>query len=63
MDLEVQEHTHQVGLGLRIIFMHNLSILRASWVGDGGCLLLVIGSSGVDQGRVGGLGTPLSGRA
>ena len=24
---------------------------------DGGCLLSVIGSSGIDQGRVGGLGT------
>ena len=30
---------------------------------DGVCLLLVIGSSGVDQGGVGGLGTPPSGRA
>ena len=32
---------------------------------DGGCLLLVIGSSGVgvDQGGVGGPGTPPSGRA
>ena len=28
----------------------------------GGCLLLVIGSSGVDQGGVGGPGTPLSGQ-
>ena len=27
-------------------------------VGDGGCLLLVIGGSGVDQGGVGGPGTP-----
>ena len=32
-------------------------------VADGGCLLLVIGSYGVDQGGVGGLGTPPSGRA
>ena len=31
---------------------------------DGGCLLLlVIGGSGVDQGGVGGLGTPPSGQA
>ena len=30
---------------------------------DGGCLLLVIGGSGVDQGGVGGPGTPPSGRA
>ena len=30
---------------------------------DGGCLLLVIGRSGVDQGGGGGPGTPLSGRA
>ena len=30
---------------------------------DGGCLLLVIGGFGVDQGGVGGLGTPPSGRA
>ena len=30
---------------------------------DGGCLLLVIGSSGVDQGGVGGPGTPPSGQA
>ena len=30
---------------------------------DGGCLLLVIGSSGFNQGGVGGPGTPLSGRA
>ena len=30
---------------------------------DGGCLLLVIGASGVDQGRDGGPGTPLSGQA
>ena len=29
-------------------------------IADGGCLLLVIGSSGVDQGGVGGLGTPPS---
>ena len=33
------------------------------WVVDGGCLLLVIGGSGVDQGGVGGPGTPPSGRA
>ena len=32
-------------------------------VGDGGCLLLVIGSSGFDQGGVGGLGTSPSDRA
>ena len=32
-------------------------------VGDGGCLLLVIGGSGVDQGGVGGSETPPSGRA
>ena len=32
-------------------------------VGDGGCLLLEIGGSGVDQGGVGGLGTSPSGRA
>ena len=30
---------------------------------DGGFLLLVIGGSGVDQGGVGGQGTPPSGRA
>ena len=30
---------------------------------DGGCLLLVIGGSGIDQGGVGGLGTAPSGRA
>ena len=30
---------------------------------DGGCLLLVIGASGVVQGGVGGLGTTPSGRA
>ena len=30
---------------------------------DGGCLLLVIGGSGIDQGGVGGPGTPSSGRA
>ena len=30
---------------------------------DGGCLLLVIDSSDIDQGGVGGLGTPPSGRA
>ena len=30
---------------------------------DGGCLLLVIAGSGVDQGEVGGSGTPPSGRA
>ena len=30
---------------------------------DGGCLPLVIGGSGVDQGGVGGLRTPPSGRA
>ena len=30
---------------------------------DGGCLLLVIGASGVDQGGVGGPGTAPSGRA
>ena len=29
---------------------------------DGGCLPLVIGGSGVDQGGVGGPGTPPSGR-
>ena len=32
-------------------------------VGDGGCLLLVIGGSGVDQGGVGGPGSPPSGLA
>ena len=32
-------------------------------VGDGGCLLLVIGGSGIDQGGVGGPGTSPSGRA
>ena len=32
-------------------------------VGDGGCLFLVIGGSCVDQGGVGGPGTPPSGRA
>ena len=32
-------------------------------VGDGGCLLLVIGGSGVDQGGVGCPETPPSGRA
>ena len=31
-------------------------------VGDGGCLLLEIGGSGVDQGGVGGLGLPPSTR-
>ena len=30
---------------------------------DGDCLLLVIDGSGVEQGGVGGLGTPPSGRA
>ena len=30
---------------------------------DGGCLLLVIGGFGVDQGEVGGPVTPASGRA
>ena len=30
---------------------------------DGGCLHLVIGGSGIDQGEVGGPGTPPSGRA
>ena len=30
---------------------------------DGGCLLLVIGGSGVDQGGVGGPGTAALGRA
>ena len=30
---------------------------------DGGCLLLMIGGSGVDQGGVRGPGTPQSGRA
>ena len=33
------------------------------WVGDWGCLLLVIGGFGVDQGGVGGPRTPLSGQA
>ena len=33
------------------------------WVVDGGCLLLVIGASGVVQGGVGGPGTAPSGRA
>ena len=31
-------------------------------VGDGECLLLVIGGSGLDQGGVEGPGTPTSGR-
>ena len=30
---------------------------------DGVCLLLVIGGSGIDQGDVGGPGTPTSGQA
>ena len=63
MEFGVREHHHQVGLGLRI-FLCMISLLRGlPWVGDGGCLLLVIGGSGVDQGGVGGPGTPPSGRA
>ena len=41
-----------------------ISLLRRlPGVVDGGCLLLVIGVPGVDQGGVGGPGTPPSGRA
>ena len=61
--MEVREHSHQVGLGQRLIFMYNMSILGASWGWDGVCLLLVIGGSVVDQGGVGGLGTLPSGQA
>ena len=64
MELEVREHHHQVGLGLRIIFMYYyMSIWGLAGVVDGGCLLQVIGSSCIDQGGVGGPGTSPSGRA
>ena len=43
--------------------MYNMSIRGPPGVVDDGCLLLVIGGSGVDQGGVRGPGTPQSGRA
>ena len=43
--------------------MYNMPLLGFSGVLNGGCLLPVIGGSGVDQGGVGGPGTPPSGRA
>ena len=55
--MEVWEHHHHVGLGLRIIFMYNIICLHRGLPGvvDGDCLLLMIGSFCVDQGGVGGL--------
>ena len=63
VNLEVLEHHHQVGLGLGS-FLCMICLDRGlPGVVDGGCLLLVIGGSCVDQGGAGGPGTPPSGRA
>ena len=42
---------------------YNMSIWGLPGVVDGGCLLLVIGGSCIDQGGVGGPGTAPSGQA
>ena len=48
---------------LKIILCMTCPYLWLPGVSDGGSLLPVIGGSGVDQGRVGGPGTPPSDRA
>ena len=64
LELEVREHHYQVGLGLRIISLCKICLYRElPGVVDGGCLLLVIGGSGIDQGGVAGPGTPALGQA
>ena len=63
VELEVREHNHEVGLGLRIILCIICTYRGLFRVVDDGCLLLVICGSGVDQGGVVGPETPPSGRA